>query len=129
MVTHCRIIKRILGCKVGHGQYVRSHCFNNGSIFTKPLYRHELPSFLETDKEDEESAVSTKTVQRILFIRHCQDEVQSATVAKVRAVSEQFSGWHSTEWTESSMSEFSIQRDPCLTQYGIEEARSVFCVS
>eukprot|EP00656_Telonema_subtile_P031357 TRINITY_DN3432_c0_g1_i4.p1 TRINITY_DN3432_c0_g1~~TRINITY_DN3432_c0_g1_i4.p1 ORF type:complete len:484 (-),score=70.94 TRINITY_DN3432_c0_g1_i4:475-1926(-) len=120
VVTHGPVIKRILGCKVGHGQYVRSRCFRNGAFFfTQPLFREELPSYIETDNESELSETPTKSV---LFIRHCQDEATSKPGGMLRLMAERYANWHTCEWREQSMQLYRSCRDPCLTDLGIAAA-------
>eukprot|EP00928_Gymnodinium_smaydae_P087318 TRINITY_DN71595_c0_g1_i1.p1 TRINITY_DN71595_c0_g1~~TRINITY_DN71595_c0_g1_i1.p1 ORF type:complete len:570 (+),score=72.35 TRINITY_DN71595_c0_g1_i1:57-1712(+) len=130
VISHGAVLKRITGCKIGHGQYVRANITPQGDLYSRPSvddFGHEYSSddnspYLQSSPHLISSvhAVSLDLEQpmRVLCIRHCEDEVAGDGD---RRPASKFSGWHPSTFRQDDLY-FGGMRDPCLSERGVQEA-------
>eukprot|EP00241_Pyramimonas_parkeae_P015127 CAMPEP_0114291074 /NCGR_PEP_ID=MMETSP0059-20121206/8287_1 /TAXON_ID=36894 /ORGANISM="Pyramimonas parkeae, Strain CCMP726" /LENGTH=545 /DNA_ID=CAMNT_0001412537 /DNA_START=369 /DNA_END=2007 /DNA_ORIENTATION=- len=119
VITHNRVLRHLVGAKVGNGQYALARLSTSGDLYTMPAISSFVPRFDAHGDEEDLPPKNSTDVKQLMFVRHCQDEV--FPVKDNRAVSERFANWHSAESRELDTPE-NGRRDPCLTELGIRAA-------
>mmetsp|Transcript_36787 Transcript_36787/g.80139 ORF Transcript_36787/g.80139 Transcript_36787/m.80139 type:complete len:646 (-) Transcript_36787:321-2258(-) len=117
VVTHNRVLRHLVGVRVGNGQYAIARLSTTGDLYTTPTIGPYKPLF-HAHGDDEGSKPSDKVTQ-VLLIRHCQDEV--LPVEQGRVIAERFEKWHPQAHRDADVPAEGC-KDPCLTELGIRAA-------
>jgi len=118
VVTHDRVIRRLVGTKVGHGQCARAVLGNLGQMFSASLFQHQDLSYCHSSSTEDESDEDGDIKKMVLVVRHCQDEEYENPE---RELAEQFAEWHSDELRAENAASGKC-RDPVLTEIGVMTA-------